>query len=953
MLDPATLPTSSDPRESKPNSAMTRVVTALLCLGVVLCGVAYAGFWAFSGFERYDDEGVVMLFVQHLLSGHAIYDRVNCLYGPFYLFLRWVVFGVLEVPLGNDALRMETLVTWLAATLLLALTAWQLVRDLSCRIGVTALVWILAVCQLFVLPRESGHPQEVVAVLVAAALLVAVSMANRRGPTFLLLGGLGAAIVLTKVNVGIVYLVSLTLSLLALTPASIFWLTLRWVATGATLALPFVLMRSRLGDGYWSFCLLIISSLLPSLLLADFKIRGTVRFGGWLWCGLGAAIVAGLSVGFAIGQGNTVGGMVNAIGLRTWRNFAGAPVGLAMTIWRPALAWVPLAAALGLAALGSKVSSSRFLWCLRLLACAPALTIATSRTLEFAFPIFFALPLMWLLLVPPKGVVPSEANWFFRSFLAFSACLQPLQIFPVTGSQKLIGTLVFPIAAVVLALDARREIQDLAQNEPSFFSSRVPSCKRLAVIATALVLMRLRGYEILGHTWWLPSATSCWALVGAASGLAVLRFESSDRKWLWPVKLIFCAGVVAAILTSAPWNMAWFRWVFPFSWLVLIEPSGSPRTLPATYTRLALVFAACLETLHLLPIFPFLTAQLHFGAFLMVAIVAFLLVDVARDLGMVGRPGSSTWRLAPGANTLLLLGALLLGGLAFVDAEEGFRKLTPLDFTGCHWVRVSERDAAYYTFLTKNIRPSSNSFIARFGLASLHFWTGVQPSSDVVPISNLWSQMDQVSDNRLVGAHESFPRMFFIDDPDPWNPVLGKLEFMDFISTNFKVAARLGGTRLLIRNERDALELYDCAFQRAATKGRAPDPVLHVRLPASQDLKGVAAIELVDLDKRPAEQFVTSTSASRAERLTLTDSASHALLPAVTAGPIEMSGKDKLLHIALPPSLDLKKLGFPALRFLDSEGRSLSTLPVVTDGFDTLVQRLPGPGGGRRFGGRR
>src|ERR1700733_901641 len=180
MLDPATLPTLSDQRESKPNSAMTRVVTPLLCLGVTLCGVAYAGVWAFSGFERYDDEGVVMLFVQHLLSGHAIYDRINCLYGPFYLFLRWVVFGVLEVPLGNDALRIESLVTWLLTTLLLAMTASRLAGRLASRVGLTALVWILSVCQLFVLSREPGHPQEVVALLLAAALYVAATMERRR-----------------------------------------------------------------------------------------------------------------------------------------------------------------------------------------------------------------------------------------------------------------------------------------------------------------------------------------------------------------------------------------------------------------------------------------------------------------------------------------------------------------------------------------------------------------------------------------------------------------------------------------------------------------------------------------------------------------------------------------------------------------------------------------------------
>jgi hypothetical protein len=953
MPDPATMPILSQPREPKPQRAVSRILTALLCLGVVLCGVAYVRYWSFTDFERYDDEGVVMLFVQHMLNGLAIYDRVNCLYGPFYLFARWIVFGFLEVPLGNDSLRAETLVTWLATTVLLALTTWKLVHGLSCRVGVTALVWILTVGQLYVLPRESGHPQEVIALLVAAGLLVAASMTNRRGLTFLLLGSLGAAIVLTKVNVGVVFLVGLTLSLLSLTPSTLFWLTLRWVATCATLILPVMLMRSRFGDGYGGFCLLITSALLPCLLLVNFKIRpGTVGFAGFLWCLLGAAIVTGLSVGFALWQGNTLGGMLNAVVLRTWRNFANAPVGLAMLIWRPALAWVPLGAAVGLGALWGKPSWSRFLWALRLLACVPILTIATARTLEFAFPIYFALPLMWLLLVPPRAHDPSETNWFFRVFLAFAACLQPLQIFPVSGSQKLIGTFVFPIAAVVLALDARQEIADLAQQEPSFFRSLVPSLKRLAVIATALVLMRPRGYEILGHVWWLPSATSGWALLGAGMGLVVLRLEPSVRRLLWPLKLIFCAAVVAGILTSAAWNMSWFRWVFPFSWLVLIEQPGSERSTSTTYTRLALVFAACLETLHLLPIIPFLTAQLHFGAFLMVAVAVLQLVDVGRDLGLVGRLGSGAWRLALSGNTLLLLAALLLGGFAAVDAEEGFRTSIPLDFTGCHWVRVNERDAAYYTFVTQNVRQSADAVFARFGLESLHFWAQVPPLSDVVPIGNLWLQMDPVSDHRLVEAHELSPRMIYIDDPDPWNPGLPKLEFIDFINANFKVAARLGATRLMVRKERETLELVDCAFQRPGTKGHAPDPVLNVRLPGAANLQGVAAVALVDLDKPPSEQFLTSTSAPAAERLTLKDFSDKTLLPAA-GGPIEVSGRERSMRLSLPATLDLKKIGFPALRFVDSDGRRLSTLPVVIDAFETLERPLPGPAGGPRFGSPR
>lgn len=68
---------------------ISRFLTAALVLGAVLGGVSFACFSAFICIVPYDDEGVVLLFVQHMLDGHAIYDRVNCLYGPFYLFVAW------------------------------------------------------------------------------------------------------------------------------------------------------------------------------------------------------------------------------------------------------------------------------------------------------------------------------------------------------------------------------------------------------------------------------------------------------------------------------------------------------------------------------------------------------------------------------------------------------------------------------------------------------------------------------------------------------------------------------------------------------------------------------------------------------------------------------------------------------------------------------------------------
>jgi hypothetical protein len=638
-------------------------------------------------------------------------------------------------------------------------------------------------------------------------------------------------------------------------------------------------------------------------------------------------------VGFAVWQGNTLGGMVNALVFRTWSNFASAPIGTPMPIILPGLVWAVGVAAIGLATLGASRSWSRLLSPLRLIACVMVFLIAASRNHEVFLPFSFALPLVWLVMVPPTGREPTEADWFFRAFLAFTTVLQPLQIFPVTGSQVLIGTLALLVVAVVLALDAYREIRDLAAAQPRFFAERAPALKRLLLIAIAIASMRPRAYEILGSLWTLPSATSVYALFAAALGLIVLRFEPSIRKFLWPLKLIVCGWILVGLVTSPPWDMTWLRLALPLCWLIWIDSPGPTTGVAATYVRLSLVAGACLELLNLLPVVHLVGRPFHFAVLLMLVIGVVLFLDAGRDLGLIGRVRAGGWALGATANLVLLLVALLLGLVAMVDAEEGYRMLTALDLPGCRWTRMPEREAALCTFLASNVQKSSDCAFARFGLESLHFWAEQRPASDVVPISNLWAQMDRISDERLLEAHRNRLRMLFIDNPNPWNPVPPKMKFLDFISTHFKLLARVGPTRLLVRKERKDLDLYDCAFQRRGAPGGAPDRKLMVRLPAAHETKAVATIELVDLNEEPANKFLTSTAADPDRRLMLNDGAGCRLLPSET-GSLDLSDVDSSRYVSLPEGINLATAGFPALRFLAPDGRRLLTLPVVIDADD-------------------
>jgi hypothetical protein len=900
----------------------------LLSIGVALSGIMFATYSAFCCIQRYDDEGVVLLFVQHMLDGHPIYDRVDCLYGPFFMFCRWVVFGVLGLPLGNDALRSETLVTWLVTSLFLAMTVWRLVRGLADRAGITALAWILAMCQLFVLPREPGHPQEVVALLVMAALFIAATMRYRRRRTLMLLGGIGSAILLSKVNVGVFYLLALALSLLALTPRfPSVWFVVKFAVACGTLMLPWFLIKSGIGLGYGGFCGLMTCATLPCLWLACFQHHpASVRVRDLLWCALGAGLVAVSMVAFALWQGNTFGGMVNALYLRTWHNFARGGVGNSLPVSSVALAWDVAAAALGVSSLWRRASWSRVLWPLRMIACLMIVLTAASRNYEVFRPIAFALPLVWLVLVPADGHEPSGRNWFFRLFLALTACLQPLQIFPVAGSQVFIGTLPLLAVAVVLALDLSVEIRDFATSQPLLFARRASLFKYLAVIALAVVSLRPRTYEILSSSWTLPSLTSAWALFAAGLGLVALRFEPSAQKLLCVLKLIVGGGIVVALVTAPPWDMMRLRYAVPLAWLILRQPAGEAIGGVSTYLRLGLVTACCLESLDLLPIVHFIDSPFHFASLAMIAVGAVLLVDVARETRLFDR-FAVPWRsFSVSSNIVLLSLSLVIGMVAMIVAEKEYREYVPLDLPGCRWTRMSEREATFCKFLATNVHRSSDSVFARFALESLHFWADQRPASEVVPISNLWSQMDPVSDDRLLQAHYNDLGMMFIDNPNPWNPVPPKMKFLDFIAARFRVIGRIGATRLLVRKDRKFLQLYDCAYERSRPAGSSSEHQLTLCLPERAELPGVATIELVDLDREPAERFLASTSRG----LTLADSSGRSLLPSAE-GRVDLAGGQRGLIIRPPGSINLTDASFPALRFLDADGRRLLTIPVVLD----------------------
>ncbi len=133
-----------------------------------------------------------------------------------------------------------------------------------------------------------------------------------------------------------------------------------------------------------------------------------------------------------------------------------------------------------------------------------------------------------------------------------------------------------------------------------------------------------------------------------------------------------------------------------------------------------------------------------------------------------------------------------------------------------------------------------------------------------------------------------------------------------------------------MRKERDAVGLYECAFQRTVVDANAANRIIFLRFPPARGLRRVAMIELVDLDQDGRSQLLTSTAAPASQRLALTDLAGHLLLPS-PSGSIDISGDSASLRLSLPARIDLHGVGFPALRLIGTDGERLLTLPIVVD----------------------
>jgi hypothetical protein len=152
---------------------------------------------------------------------------------------------------------------------------------------------------------------------------------------------------------------------------------------------------------------------------------------------------------------------------------------------------------------------------------------------------------------------------------------------------------------------------------------------------------------------------------------------------------------------------------------------------------------------------------------------------------------------------------------------------------------------------------------------------------------------------------------------------------LDFIGQHFKQLARVANCRLFVRKERQDLDLYDCAYEAGVDPTHDGRSLLRLKLPEARKLKGIAAVELVDLTS--GEQIASTEHSGPAQLLLLFDRGQGRSTSGDRSSAPAALSPDERQFLAYPTEIRLNRVPFPALRFLDAQGKRVLTLPVAVE----------------------
>ncbi len=411
-------------------------------------GIIVAAEVMFSAFMFYDDEGYVLLSLRNFAAQGGLYRDVYSQYGPFPFVFHYVL-NLLGLPLTHTAGRLITLGAWSGSAILCAGLVGRVTRSLGVRLAVLAAVF----AYLWVMASEPTHPGGLIVFLTTAVAVLGHHwlVRDQMRAWAVLVGAVTAALLLTKINIGVFVAFSACAWLLLhhRAPAIRRWAPAALFVCG--IVLPLALMRPLLGtDWVQSFALVWACAALAVIRAISLQAgdRGDGRTLGWGL--LGAAIVGALVIAVTVGRGSSLADVWGGVVLAPLRQ----PTTFSIRyLWAPGIRGIALASlALCLIAgtfrrgqpgVDTAIAVARLLAALAL-----AVNLARFPDISADYLVFgFALPCLWLFAWPLAGERSTTSQ--ARAWLILVLLGQCLHVFPVAGSQIAWGSLLtIPVAAI-------------------------------------------------------------------------------------------------------------------------------------------------------------------------------------------------------------------------------------------------------------------------------------------------------------------------------------------------------------------------------------------------------------------------------------------------------------------------------------------------------------------------
>ena len=454
---------------------------ALLFLGVA---VTYAWLRIFSR-PMSPDEGYLMITVQSFLEGEPLYDSVFTHYGPAYYLYEWLVRTVAFVPLTHDATRMLGIVHWLVAALVLAGAARAMIG--SWLAGV--FVFTQAMVHLTAMAAEPGHPQELVALLLALGMLAAAREGRRIG-RLTVLAMIAAMLVFTKINTGIFFGIALLMGMKCAAEGRSARGAWTWLVAGVCAVLPFLLMRRHFGAEWCrNYSVLAASAISASWLIAQrFAGGSAVGYASLARAAVLFLAVCGTMIGIVLWTGTSLRGLLDGLLLTPLKmpGVALLPMGLPNAVLWNAAASLAVAVVVRVKGPEPRVSSAVTIL-KAIFGIVGAFCLIGNATAQLAF----LLPWVWLVAVPrleePERNSPES---FSRAFLCLAAAWQGLQAYPIAGTQVAMATLLLVPAYGVCLADVFKAL--VAQGQlREWFASLTPRRLQFAGALAVVALLYL------------------------------------------------------------------------------------------------------------------------------------------------------------------------------------------------------------------------------------------------------------------------------------------------------------------------------------------------------------------------------------------------------------------------------------------------------------------------------